>query len=181
MVAPRRIFSRTNHRPTVLTEVTATMPKAIRRRAISAALQRTRGTPFSRGRLQANAAACAPTSGGKRRGAPSLGKSSMLRLSTQRLRHLRTVRSIQTASLAIFRLLQSGGQMPTAKCGPRALYLEGYCGRSPAGVGTALLLVFIRSDIWAWVHPSFTSKPNTTCYNRPSSNSVRTCETVCSV
>ena len=49
----------------VLAAMLTTIPKPINRRAISALLQRAKGTPFSRGRLQANAVACARTSGGK--------------------------------------------------------------------------------------------------------------------
>jgi hypothetical protein len=47
-----------------------TVPNATSRRAISELLHRAKGTPSSRGRLQASAVVCARTSGGKTPGSP---------------------------------------------------------------------------------------------------------------
>ena len=92
----------------VAPEMRRTMPRRTTARASSVADQRESGLPESRGRVQASAVTCARTARGKKRGPPGRGASCSAGPARLRLRHLRTVRSVQPTARAMAALLHSG-------------------------------------------------------------------------
>src|SRR5215472_2087105 len=102
------IWSAASQRFTVEAEMFATIPRWITARASSLADQRDSGLPESRGKVQARAVTRARTAEGKK-ARPARPRGFLVcRPARLRLRHLRTVRSVQPTARAMATLLHSG-------------------------------------------------------------------------